>query len=71
MFSSLLTGLIQTAFNFFDAQEIREEIDDFLDKLENKAAAKPDGPKKVAFTSALVLARTITGIPDDIGGDED
>lgn len=71
MFSSLLTALIQTAFNFFDAQEIREIVDDFLDKLENKAAEKPEGIKKTAFTNALVLARSVTGIPDDIGGDED
>lgn len=71
MFSSLLTSIIMTAFNFFNADDIREEIDDFLDKLENKAAAKPDGPKKTAFIGALALARGVTGIPDDIGGDED
>lgn len=71
MFSQLLSALVAAAFNFFDAQDIREIVDDFLDKLENAAAAKPDGPKKLAFTQALALARGITGIPDNIGGDED
>ena len=59
--------LIEFMFSRFDAQFIRELIDDMLDKLEEKAA----GTGTPIDDAILVAIRGVLQIPDDIGGDED
>ncbi len=59
--------LIEFMFSRFDAQFIRELIDDLLDKLEVKAA----GTGTPIDDAILASIRGVLQIPDDIGGDED
>ena len=75
MFSQLLLGVLSLVLNFFDAEDIREAIDDFFDKIEDKLAAKleaePNNFKANAVKLAIDQARKYVGIPDDYNGDAD
>ena len=60
------------------AETIREKIDDALDVVENFVAEKLSklpafarAPLEMSANGAFGTIRTIIGIPDDIGGDED
>jgi hypothetical protein len=71
MFSGMLGYMMNLVFAYFNADEIREEIDDFIDKIEAKVEAQEDSIKKQAMLRSLKLGRDVTGIPDDYNGDED
>ena len=75
MFSQLLLGIFSLVLNFFDAEDIREAIDDFFDKIEQKLAVTlagdPNNFKANALKIAIGQAREYVGIPDDYNGDED
>lgn len=75
----MLQGLVMSLFaaitSFFPADEIKEDIDDFLDKIETKLNAKleenPNDLKAKLVLGTIEYGREFVGIPDDIGGDED
>jgi len=75
----MLQGLVMSLFAaitaFFPADEIKEDIDDFLDKIEDKLNAKlqanPNDVKAKLLLGTIDYGRKFVGIPDDIGGDED
>lgn len=75
MLQGLVLSLFAAITGFFPASEIREDIDDFLDKIENKLDAKltenPNDVKAKVLKSTIEYGRDIVGIPDDTGGDED
>ena len=53
--------------NVYGAQIVQEIVDDIIDKLEAKAAATAN-PLDDMVVAAI---RKVSGIADDVGGDED
>ena len=70
------TPPVEDAKSFEDT--VREKIDDAIDVVENFAFEKVNklpvfvrAPLDMSLKGAFGTVRTIIGIPDDIGGDED
>lgn len=66
----LIQRLVISLLEMFDGEEIREYLDDLIDRVENKYQNDP-GAKAIAVTALCSTIRTILQIPDDIGGDRD
>lgn len=66
----LIQRLVMTLLEMFDADELREYLDDVIDKVENRYQNET-GTKAFAVMALASTVRTVLQIPDDIGGDED
>lgn len=66
----LIQRLVMALLEMFDADELREYLDDVIDKIENRYHDEPSG-KAFAVMALCSTVRTVLQIPDDIGGDKD
>lgn len=66
----LIQRLVMALLEMFDADELREYLDDMIDRVENKYQNESSG-KAYAVMALSNTVRTVLSIPDDIGGDKD
>lgn len=67
----LIQRVVSMLFDLFGPDELKEYIDDLIDKVENQYQDGSGGAKGFAVMTLCNTLRAVLSIPDDIGGDAD
>ena len=71
MLKTILPVVINAIASFLSPEDLKKEVDDFLDRIEDKIKDSSTPYDDLVLLPIIAKLRAVADIPDDIGGDND